>query len=344
MRAVEQPHLWPAFSSLPIELFLNVLDQLVGTRDGRQPIAYAPSDPITKALRALTLVSKGLYPATSGYLYTHCLYLHTSTNFSRFRRTLGFDRGYGRHPDALQDGQPSRHERLFMDANLLSHITSLFISPQKTNECGSPKVWLSQVIDLCNTVGPTLKRLAMDLGPVYSPRSSVQRINPHVRANNIFSTMLNLEELVCSYEITEYFPYPPPNLKRLAITSQKADKAFMKFCFSIPTLETLFFLRQSELEAFHIQALFDHFIGRHLNVVLIDISSNHQTPESTRDWMPEDRVVIYEADVPKSYYGDEDDLVLCDDWVWTNAVNGTLWNQERRRMRSWSEVKAILGS
>jgi hypothetical protein len=50
-----------AFAILPLELFLNVLDQLVGTRNGHQPIAYAPGDPVSQALRALTLVSRNIY-------------------------------------------------------------------------------------------------------------------------------------------------------------------------------------------------------------------------------------------------------------------------------------------
>ena len=58
------PHtvLQQGFAKLPLELFLTVLDQLVGTRNGQlQPVAYEPSGIVTKTLRALTLVSRSTY-------------------------------------------------------------------------------------------------------------------------------------------------------------------------------------------------------------------------------------------------------------------------------------------
>ncbi|KAF1996307.1 hypothetical protein P154DRAFT_525722 [Amniculicola lignicola CBS 123094] len=327
------------FGNLPVELFLCVLDQLVGTRDGHQPVAYAPSDSITKTLRNLTLVSKNTYLLASQYLYTHCIYLDTCTNYSLFRRTLGFDLGY--NPEALQYGQASRHEELFTAANIQPHITSLFMSPQKTDCCRATlMIRLPQVIDLLTTIGFTLKRLVLDLQPVYTPASEVEAIRPHFGRNNIFWSMPNLEELICSYDTYDYFPCPPPNLKRLATTSQGLDDVWMG---SYPSsLETLFVLRELELDRLDIDAIFNHYKGKSLDVVLIDVSANHQTPTGTREWRDDDIVRIWEIDVPKSYYGDEDDLILCDLWVWEHAVAGTLFAQEKRRMRSWNQLQAAL--
>ncbi|KAF2257709.1 hypothetical protein CC78DRAFT_187640 [Lojkania enalia] len=338
-----QPAMQDAFSSLPTELFLNILNQLVGTRDGCQPIAYAASDPITKTLRTLTLVSRGIYPVASQFLYGHCLYLDNCRNYSQFRRTLGL--GLGHHPDALQYGQAGRNEKLFAEAKVTQHITSLFLSPQKTNQCGNvPMIRLPQIIDLCNTIGSTLKRLAMDLQPIYASASEIEAIKPHISTNNIFLSMTKLEDLVCSFDITDYFPSPPPNLKRLAITSQFLNEPLLRFCLSTSSLETLFLLRRPELKAADINKIFQYYHGRHLDVILVDVSANHRTPDNTRDWQPDDRVAIHELDVPKSYYGDEDDLILCDSWIWNQAVRGTLWNSGRRRMNSWSEVQAEVAS
>ncbi|KAF2187184.1 hypothetical protein K469DRAFT_705744 [Zopfia rhizophila CBS 207.26] len=335
---MQQPQAQATLSSLPTELFLHILDQLVGTRDGHNPVAYSQSDPITKSLRSLTLVSKGLYPTASQYLYTHCLYLDNCTSFSRFRRTLGFDLGY--HSQALKYGQPGRNEKLFSEAVILKHITSLFISPLKTErDKNVPMIRLPQVIDVCNTIGPTLRRLALDLCQVYSPASEVESIKPHIEGNDIFRNMLNLEELVASYDITDYFVNPPQNLKRLAVSTQETGDAFLKFCFGIERLETLMFLRDPELEAGHVEAWLEYYKGEKLDIVLIDVSANHRTPEGTREWEEEDRVKVWEVDVPKSYYGDEEDLLLCDSWMWEHAVRGTLWNQDWRRMESWGSVR-----
>lgn len=328
-----------AFSSLPLELFLNVLDQLVGTRDGRQPIAYALSDPVTKALRALTLVSRDIYPVASRYLYANCLYLDNCTNYARFRRTFGLN--LGNHPQALKYGQAGRNDRLFNEADVPKHITSLFLSPQKTEKCGdsTPMIRLPQIIDICNTIGPTLRRLAIDLQPVYAPASEIQLVKPHMHENNIFLRMPGLEELICSFDVTDYFTYPPPNLKKLAITIQEMEDAHVKFCFSISSLDTLVTLRPPELDAFEIGALFNWYKGHHLDVILVDVSANHGTPKATREWKPDDTVKIWEVDVPKSYYGDENDLILCDGWIWRHGVRGTLWDQHKRRMKCWKEIE-----
>jgi hypothetical protein len=334
-----------AFSSLPIELFLNVLDQLVAARDGRLPVAYAPSDSITKALRALTLVSREIYPVASRYLYAHCLYLGTCTNYSRFRRTLGLH--LGNHPQALKYGQAGRNDRLFAEAETLKYITSVFVSPHVTEVNNMPPmVRLPQVIDLFNTIGPTLRRLVMDLQPIYASTSEVESIKPHILTNNIFNTMVNLEELVCSYDTTDYFLYPPPNLKRLASTQEGADDALLRFATLAPSLEALMVLRDGEMDAMDIEDMFKRISPKRtppLDIVFVGVSTDHVTPEGTRKWSPDDSITFWEIDVPKSYYGDEDDLILCDSWLWEHAMRGTLFIQQKRRMRSCSPVRENLG-
>ncbi|ORX93862.1 hypothetical protein BCR34DRAFT_629295 [Clohesyomyces aquaticus] len=279
MQVTEQSQ--TAFNALPLELFIEVLDQL------------------------------GLYPAASQYLYSHCLYLNTSANLSCFRRTLGLDLG-ARHPNSLEYFQPIKNEDAFKAANILVHITSLFISPEQTP--GAPLIRLSQIVDLCNIVGPTLKRLALDLSPVYSTSSEAAKIKPHVASNRIFETMTKTKAM-----------------------RNEMTKTMRGFCLQIPSLETLAFIRPDALQASDIERMFTEFTGTLLDVSLVDIYPNHHTPLGTRSWTSDDRVKIHELDVPTSYYGDEDILVLCDGWVWTNAVNGTLWNQGRRRTKNLNE-------
>lgn len=205
-------------------------------------------------------------------------------------------------------------------------------------------VRLPQIIDLCNVVGPSLKRLAMDLQPVYASASEVERVKLFWEGNRVFLNMPNLEELVCSFDVTDYFPHPPPNLKRLATTAQglRWSEKLANFCLGIESLETFFCLREPDMEAADIDLLFDQYGGRHLDVVLVDVNGNHGTPRGTRDWNDEDRVAVWEVDVPKSYYGDEDDLIVCDSWFWVQGVRGTLFGVERRRMECWSTVKKRL--
>lgn len=327
-----------AFGVLPVELFLNCLDQLVGTRDGRAPIANASSHEITETLRALTLVSRTTYKFASRYLYAYCLYLDDATRYTHFRRTLGLDLGL--HPLAPEYRQAGRNEELFKGAELQRHVTSLFISPVKSEQCrikNTPRVRLPQIVDLCTTIGSTLKRLAIDFGPVYVPHS--ERVT--MRPPNIFLQMPNLEELICSYETTEYFHVPPPNLKRLAVTANELGPVHLDFYFMQSSLEMLFIIRPKSLTAGLIDELFSRYKGRHLDVVFVDINENHGTPQGTRNWNPDDNVGIWEADVPTSFYGDDEDLILSDNWIWTHGVQGDLWDQKKRRMMGWAEIESF---
>ena len=335
------PHL-----KLPLEVILNVLDQLVGNYQERQPI-FDPLSPVTKTLRALTLTSHSVYPVASRYLYRHCLYLNNCVSYACLRRTLCIDLG-ANHPQSLAYGQAGRQDELWNNANVLRYITAAFISPMKmfsaesTHSQPTPMVRLPQIIDLCNLIGATLKRLVLDMQPVYSPFSELENARFSQREANIFLGMPNLEELVASYDVPDYFRSPPPNLKRLAITIQDLHDVATRFCFSTSTLQTLVLLRPVELSAADINSLFSAYKGQSLDVVFVDVNPNHRTPKDTRNWTDGDTVRIWEADVPTSFYGDDDDLILCDNWIWTHAVKGTLWTQENRRMASWSEIQRRL--
>jgi hypothetical protein len=154
--------------------------------------------------------------------------------------------------------------------------------------------------------------------------------------------MVQLEELIISYDAINYFRHPPPKLKRLAITTQELTDLEVAFCLKIPSLQTLVMMRPVDLAAEDIDIIFRSYNGKRLDTILVDVNSNHRTPNGTRNWKDEDAVRIWEADVPVSFYGDEDELVLCDDWIWTHGVKGSLWSQEKRRMLSWEEVERRL--
>lgn len=331
---------------LPPEVILNVLDRLVETPFERRPIFDATS-PVTKTLRSLTLTSRKMHAIASRYLYCHCLYLNDCISYSCFRRTLGIELG-SNHPQSLAFGQAERNEKLWSDAEVERRIQSVFISPLKTFSEQSnytrdtPMVRLPQIIDLCSAIGATLKKLVLDMLPVYSPHSEIENVQFTRKDTNMFLGMPNLEELIASYDVPDYFRSPPPNIKRLAITIQDLHDIAMRFCFAVSSLQALILLRPVELSAADINRLFAAYKGKSLDIILVDVNSNHRTPIDTRDWTGNDTVRIWEADVPTSFYGDDDDLVLSDNWIWNHAVQGTLWNQNHRRMASWSEVQRRL--
>lgn len=333
-------------ATLPPEVILNVLDQLIGIPFEQRPIFDAAS-PVTKTLRSLTLTSRKMHAVASRYLYRHCLYLNDCISYSCFRRTLGIELG-SNHPPTLPYGQAGRNEILWSDAKVERRIQSAFISPMKTFSEHSKytrdalMVRLPQILDLCSIIGTTLKKLVLDMLPVYSPRSEVEKVRFTQKETDIFLGMPNLEELIASYDVPDYFRSPPPNIKRLAITIQDLHDIAMHFCFAVSSLQTLILLRPVDLSAADIDRIFSAYKGNSLDVVLVDVNSNHRTPKDTRDWTGDSTVRIWEADVPTSFYGDDDDLVLSDNWIWTHAVQGTLWNQKHRKMASWSDIQRRL--
>jgi hypothetical protein len=252
----------------------------------------------------------------------------------------------GHHPQALDYGEAGRNDELFAEAQVLRNITSLFVSPSEVQRLiegnYTPLVRLPQIIDLCDLIGPTLRRLALDLSPIYATPTEIEQIRPHVTENNVFIHMPHLEELIISYDVLNYFRHPPPNLKRLAITAQELTDVEVAFCLKIPSLRMLVMMRPVILEAKDIDIIFTAYNGKSLDTVLVDVNSNHRTPQGTRSWKDNDTVRIWEVDVPVSFYGDEDDIVLCDDWIWTHGVQGTLWSQDKRRMASWEEIERRL--
>jgi hypothetical protein len=332
-----------AFSVLPIELFLNVLEQLIARVNGRRPIAYEPSNPITKALYSLALVSRDINPVATQYLYSYCCWLSNRTNTGLLCRTLGV--GLASPAQVVSHATEPFHDGHIFSRTSRS-ITSAFICPEYMNGTGRygnsmPQIQLPQIIALCNTIGPNLKRLVIDLTPFGADWREIETFTSSLGGNNIFSRMLNLEELVASYNILDFFPYAPPNLKRLALPFKKFGESQIGFCFST-ALQTLVLLRPIKLRAKDIEVIFSCYGGKSLDVIFVDVNSNHRTPVGTRSWTNEDTVRFWEADVPTSYYGDVNEVTLCEDYIRSHGINGTLWTQDKRRMASWAEIQRRL--
>lgn len=304
------------FSTLPRELLIIIFDELVITRSGKQPVAYATSSVTTKTLHALTLVSRHTHAVASRYLYAYCLNLDTSASFNRFSRTFGIPLG----PDQKVDHLECYRDEEF-SAQMSKHISSLVISPRTE----SYKIQLSEIMNLFTTVGSTLKRLVLDF----------DHISPKM-CECTFDGMPQLKELITRYHIGIFFPDLPPNIKRLAVSDTSSLFDHRSFSFSNPSLETMVMFRPRNLDDWFIERLNTFYEGQSLDVVLVDVNSNHGPPKGEWAWEDDDRVRIWEVDVPTSFYGDSSDFSLCQDFIWQHGIAGTLWDQDMRRMSSTS--------
>jgi hypothetical protein len=228
-------------------------------------------------------------------LSLHDIYTHIACTWITAPTTRTFDVPLASTLDITH--KPSSTDwPVVMSSSKIHPATSPLLSSHlsKTDKDGKamPLVRLPQIIDLCSTIGRTLKRLALDFQPVYAVASEIELMRPHISENNIFLHMPQLEELIASYDVLDYFSSPPPNLRRLAVTFQDLKDTQIDFCFATSSLETLFFLRSPELVAADIDLIFSAYKGKSLDVVLVDVNSNHQTPEGTRSWSDDDIVRI----------------------------------------------------
>lgn len=308
------------FPALPTELFIHVLDQLTS---GRR-LAFKSEDPVTKTLHALMLVSRGVYLVAWRYLYSRCVYIDSPERCDRFQRTLGINVGhYDKYSLTMSRIQEAvRDDQCFSDAEISECITSA---------CFFMSVSLPSIIGFFVTIGANLKRMMLDVGV---PSNFQNRL--------LLLGLTQLEEFTTNRYVAMNLSRPP-NVKRLAILPQPVWYPSNRPNLYFPTksLETLV-VQRGQLSSSDIERMFSEYKGTSLDVVLVDLNSNHLTPEGTRDWKSDDTVRIWEADVPTSFYGDEGSHSLRKNWMKKHSIDGTLWTQKHRRMASWSEVRRRL--
>ena len=258
----------------PLEIFLQIFDEIVKLPSGVIPVAYPPSSVVTRTLKSLMLVSKLLSLTAAQYLYSHCLLIQSESQLHKLLRTLGNGTG--------QFEQPSRL------ADIEQHMTSICLSIRGYN--GNDSERASATIELFDFIGPCLKRLILT-GDFNPPRPGED--NP----SNILSQLHNLEELQCSHNSWNYCKDATlPNLKRLAFDFAGLTQNEFSFLQRSPKLEVLVTFREG-MSASSIDQIFESYCGSDLKVLVVGVSSKHHPPSLTRDWTPNDKVHIMEVDV-----------------------------------------------
>ena len=156
----------------PLEIFLQIFDEIVKLPSGVIPVAYPPSSVVTRTLKSLMLVSKLLSLTAAQYLYSHCLLIQSESRLHKLLRTLGNGTGQFEQPPRLAD--------------IEQHMTSICLSIRGHNRNDSERA--SATIELFAFIGPCLKRLVL-----------TGDFNPEDDPSNILSQLHNLEELQCSH-------------------------------------------------------------------------------------------------------------------------------------------------
>jgi hypothetical protein len=117
-----------------------------------------------------------------------------------------------------------------------------------------------------------------------------------------------------------------PKLRTLALYNPGVSAAQFWPCLGrLGHLETLVLTRSDGLESVDMKGEWREHCGdkeRRLRVVLVNMECEHRVPMVREGWRKEDEVIVREANVPVSYYGDDDDRELCREWVKQRMLRG----------------------
>jgi hypothetical protein len=306
---------------LPLELIHYIIDFIPLAGDNAK-IAYEPSHSITKTLLSLTRTSRTIYPAARRLLYTHCLYIDSPWRLQRLLSSLSAYIGdpAGSHPPPNLESEPST----------IQHETSLYLSPFPDDTINDLHT-AQAVNDLLTILAPTLHRLVIDI-PLRSlyPEDDSRGIRRILRDGFVQLTSL---EMFCSARDELFLScsaeWPTdqseenvwslwPNLKTLALYNCDLVSAkFWRDIGKIKKLETLILTRADSVQDVDFKAEWNRGESTHRSWTMwfVDVDGGHGIPETVEEPKEGDKARVKIERVPTSYYGDEDVIELCQDWV-----------------------------
>jgi hypothetical protein len=117
------------------------------------------------------------------------------------------------------------------------------------------------------------------------------------------------------------------------------ERPFWRDLAKLKHLETLILTRCDGVQEVDFKAEWNRWCGkgaRALNVVFVDVDGEHGILEIIEEPREGDKVTLMVGRVPTSYYGDEDIIELCQDWIKRSALRGERGLQtELRNLCTW---------
>ncbi|KAK0122472.1 hypothetical protein ONS95_010704 [Cadophora gregata] len=303
---------------LPVEIQLSIIDA-IAPADLPQ-IALPRNHPFTKTLVALTYTSRALQPHARRLLYTHCLYIHTPNRLRKLLRSI---------QESPQDVQK----------DLLDHATSLYLRPYPVDGTIADVGITNDVLLLMTTLAPRLRRLLVDI-PFRSVYPDEDRLGVRPVLRNAFSNLPAVEEF-CSVRDELYLELGASDgpgvwsgwerLKTLVLYNvDMATAKFWKGLYLARGIETVVLTRADGLREVDMKQEWRHCFRvdgtegeeRRLDFLLVNVDAEHTIPLGWERRRKEDKLQVRILNVPISYYGDEDLVVICQHWVKRRVLQG----------------------
>lgn len=119
-----------------------------------------------------------------------------------------------------------------------------------------------------------------------------------------------------------------PKLRTLALYNVDVlNHRFWEGLRQLENIETVVLTRSDGLEEVDIKRewrkQFDEATeARSLSIVLVNVEAEHKVLVGRDSWKEDDKMQVRELNVPTSYYGDEDPIVLCQQWTKRSVLHG----------------------
>jgi hypothetical protein len=337
---------------LPPDLILYVVDFVVPPLIDTK-VAYEHEHVITRTLLALTLTSRLIYPVARRLPYNHCLYIDSPYRLHALLDSLS---AYSPGSFAL------RPPLTPFSAHI--HPTSLYLSPYVETIPSADYRTEESISDLLSLIAPSLRRLVIDMPlrrlVVEMPLRHLffEMHSLHVRQllHNAFAKLTSLELfcsarddlfLVSAVEQSIFAQEPRVlspwscwrKLKTLALYNiDLSSAAFWHDLVAMDNLQTLVLTRADSVQEVDFRNKWIECGNGHksLTVWFVDIDGGRGIPERIEESKEGDKVTIKIGRVPTSYYGDEDEIELCQDWIKRSALRGEDGFQKELRNLSTS--------
>lgn len=354
---------------LPLELIFHVIASLLG--DPRAMLRS--SHPATKTLLSLTLVCRATYPVASNYLRKHCAYIDNDRRLRQLIHCVESTRNWTQGSTAAAPAAPLSLLPPYATSSPLRPFTTLYLAPFGRSLDDQPAaIWVRELFcllgpHLARLVADLPLRSLRPADDHLDVRRTLRAaFGELARLEELVSVRdeLYLDVLERDWrrpgdddhdddDDEEVLWTAWPRLRRLALYNADADGRFWAHVRGAPRLETVVLTRADGLRDVCMKSA---YLGtgaaqaggaaagaagappRPLKVVMVNVSSDH--PDGLRgqeSWDEVDPGNVVDAtsyDVPTSFYGDEDVITLCQEWVKTAALRGDLWDWEGTPLRA----------
>ena len=331
---------WPTMAvTLPREIILQIIDSFAPQGGKPHPIAIPPDDPKTRTLRSLALSCRIAYPLATRLLFQQCLWIDSSHRLERVLYTLEqFEARLAQDQSRTSAASPR-----LPPISIRRHIESLYLAPfadGKLADFATTPLLHRLVLLLTQHLRPTS---CIDM-PLRSHFDTPARNHQRELLGRAFAQLTSLEVFcsardeifMCTYEshIDPENTEPPtwshwPNMKILALYNADVSQKFWPYIGQLKSLTSIILTRPDGIDEVNIVSAWEKCRcegSLSPTVSVVNVEAEHRLLVGSHEWKASDGMMVVRVCVPISYYGDDDIILMCQDWTKKKFLRGEYEN------------------